>query len=148
MKNRIQISSDALRFYVAAMENGFGTDVDYGQIIKTYRSREQAKGQRRYSPAPIASISRKAVIGNPKEENISTSIIERQNYTMRMHMRRLTRLTNGFSKKLENFRAAVALHFGYYNFVRVHSSIRMTPAMAVGAASKLWTVRDLVCLAA
>jgi IS1 family transposase len=147
MKNRIQISSDALQFYVASVENGFGTDVDYGQVIKTYRAKEFAE-QRRYSPPPISSISRRAVIGNPKEENISTSIVERQNYTMRMHMRRLTRLTNGFSKRLENFQAAVALHFGYYNFVRVHSTIRMTPAMAVGAASKLWTVRDLVCLAA
>jgi len=145
MANRIQISSDALRFYVASVENSFGGEVDYGQVIKTYRARD-VEGDRKYSPAQIKSIARTAVIGNPREEAISTSIVERQNFTMRMHMRRLTRLTNGFSKRLENFKAAVALHYGYYNFVRVHSTIRMTPAMAVGAASKIWTVEDLVCL--
>jgi IS1 family transposase len=145
MAKRIQISSDALNFYVAAVENGFGGEVDYGQVVKTYRAQD-IESQRRYSPSQIQTIRRQPISGNPREEAISTSIVERQNFTMRMHMRRLTRLTNGFSKKLENFKAAVALHYGYYNYVRVHSSIRMTPAMAVGAASKIWTVEDLVCL--
>jgi IS1 family transposase len=145
MANRIQISSDALNFYVAAVEHGFGGEVDYGQVVKTYHSRD-IEAERRYRPSKIKAISRRAIIGNPDGDRISTSIVERQNFTMRMHMRRLTRLTNGFSKKLENFKAAVALHYGYYNFVRVHSSIRMTPAMAVGAASKIWTVEDLVCI--
>jgi IS1 family transposase len=145
MAKRIQISSDALKFYVAAVENGFGGEVDYGQIIKTYSAKD-VEAERRYSPPKIKTITKQVLIGNPREDAISTSIVERQNFTMRMHMRRLTRLTNGFSKKLENFKAAVALHYGYYNFVRVHSSIRMTPAMAVGAASRIWTVEDLVCI--
>jgi IS1 family transposase len=142
MRNRIQLSSDAMQHYVDAVEKGFGGEVDYGQIVKVYRTTDTAG---RYSPPEIESVRRTAFVGEP--HHISTSIVERQNLTMRMHMRRLTRLTNAFSKKLDNFRAAVALHFAYYNFVKVHSSVRMTPAMALGVSSRLWTVNDLVELA-
>lgn len=139
MKNRIQLSSDAMQHYVDAVEKGFGGEVDYGQIVKVYRTTETAG---RYSPPQIESIRRTPIVGEPRR--ISTSIVERQNLTMRMHMRRLTRLTNAFSKKLENFKSAVALHFTYYNFVKVHSSLRVSPAMALGVSSRLWTVSDLV----
>jgi len=147
IKGRIQLSSDAMTSYQSVVEQVYGADVDYGQIVKTYGTPD-ADGQRRYSPPQIQSVRRVVVAGDPNERRISTSIIERQNLTMRMHCRRLTRLTNAFSKKPENFRAAIGLHFGYYNFVKIHSSIRCTPAMAVGASSRLWKVEDLVELAA
>jgi len=143
MANRIQLSSDAMNHYEAAVEESFGDEVDYGQIVKTYRS---AETEGRYSPPKIEFVSRTAIKGSP--QRIGTSIVERQNLTMRMHCRRLTRLTNAFSKKLENFEAAIALHFAYYNFVKIHSSVRATPAMALGVSSRLWTVNDLVDLAA
>src|SRR5713101_4617212 len=126
---RVQVSSDALRAYVDAIERGFGSEVDYGQIVKTYTSIDLGE-QRRYSPPEIFNVKRTIISANPDLKSISTSYVERQNLTMRMHMRRLTRLTNAFSKKMENFKAAVALHFAYYNFVRMHKSLRMTPAMA------------------
>jgi IS1 family transposase len=143
MKNRIQLSSDGMNHYAAAVEKSFGGEVDYGQIVKTYRSSES---EGRYSPPKIEFVTRTTLVGSP--ERIGTSIIERQNLTMRMHCRRLTRLTNGFSKKLENFQAAIALHFAYYNFVKIHSTVRTSPAMAVGVSSRLWTVQDLVALTA
>jgi len=146
LKNRIQISSDSLPAYVEAIDNVFGCNVDYGQIVKTYSTTDNST-ESRYSPAQIVSVKKTKIIGNPEKEDISTSYIERQNLTMRMHCRRLTRLTNAFSKKLENFKSAVALHFGYYNFVKIHNTLRMTPAMAVGAVSKVLTVGDLVDLA-
>ena len=146
MTNRIQITSDGLSSYPAAIESAFGNEVNYEQIVKSYASTEVHESGRRYSPPRLESIRREASVCKPYPDLISTSIVERQNLTMRMHMRRLTRLTNAFSKKLENFQAAVALHFGYYNFVKVHSSIRCTPAMAVGASSRLWSVADLVAL--
>src|SRR5205814_10709539 len=99
---------------------------------------------RRYSPPDIVNIKRTIISGRPDVETISTSYVERQNLTMRMHMRRLTRLTNAFSKKIENFKAAVALHFAYYNFVRIHKSLRMTPAMAGGVTDHVWTVEELL----
>ncbi len=141
MKNRIQLSTDGLQHYHHAVEEAFGGDVDYGQIVKTYRSQES---EGRYSPPAIERTTRTALVGDP--DHICTSIVERQNLTMRMHCRRLTRLTNAFSKKLENFKAAVALHFAYYNFAKVHSSVRMTPAMALGVVPSLWKVEDLVGL--
>lgn len=143
MKNRIQLSSDAMNHYASAVEKSFGSQVDYGQIVKVYRTSET---EGRYSPPKIESVKRTPVFGAP--DRIGTSIVERQNLTMRMHCRRLTRLTNAFSKKLENFQAAVALHFAYYNFVKIHSTIRTTPAMAIGVSSRLWTVRDLIDLSA
>lgn len=140
---RPQLSSDGLSAYVDAVERGFGANVDYGQVVKIYGASDIAD-QRRYSPPKLVEVRKSVVSGQPDESLISTSYIERQNLTMRMHMRRLTRLTNGFSKKLENFRAAVALHFGYYNFVRVHKTLRMTPAMAGGVTDHIWTVPELV----
>jgi len=140
---RVQVSSDALSAYVEAVERGFGSEADYGQIVKTYSHTDLAE-QRRYSPPEILTIKRTVISGSPEIKSISTSYVERQNLTMRMHMRRLTRLTNGFSKKMENFKCAVALHFAYYNFVRMHKSLRMTPAMAGGVADTVWTVADLI----
>lgn len=140
---RVQVSSDALSAYVEAVERGFGSGVNYGQIVKTYRHADLAE-QRRYSPPEILMVKRTIISGSPEIKSISTSYVERQNLTMRMHMRRLTRLTNGFSKKMENFKCAVALHFAYYNFVRMHKSLRMTPAMAGGVTDTIWTVSDLI----
>ncbi len=143
LANRVQISSDALKAYVEAVQYAFGADVDYGQIVKWYETTE-GYPEGKYSPPKIVNASKTIVIGSPDEKRISTSYVERQNLTMRMHIRRLTRLTNGFSKKLENFKAAVALHFAYYNFVKPHRTLRMTPAMAAGIERDFWTVADLI----
>jgi IS1 family transposase len=140
---RVQVSSDALSAYVEAVERGFGSEANYGQIVKTYSCTDLAE-QRRYSPPEILTIKRTVISGAPEIKSISTSYVERQNLTMRMHMRRLTRLTNGFPKKMENFKCAVALHFAYYNFVRMHKSLRMTPAMAGGVTDRIWNVADLI----
>lgn len=142
LDNRVQISSDILSSYVDAVESSFGANVDYGQVVKTYEAEPIGPG--RYSPPHVISASRLVIAGNPRQEKISTSYVERQNLTMRMQMRRFTRLTNAFSKKLENLKAAVALHFAHYNFVRIHSSLRVTPAMAAGVTDKLWTISDLI----
>ncbi len=147
MKNRVQISTDALKAYVNAVEGAFGADVDYGQIIKTYGT-ESVEGQRRYSQPDILSSEKKVIVGYPDVDLISTSYIERLNATTRLHMRRLTRLTLAFSKKRENFEAAVGLHFAYYNFVKRHNTIRCTPAMAGGVVGSFWSVGDLVEAAA
>lgn len=141
--HRIQISSDSLSQYTAAIERAFGAQVDYGSIIKTFSHSDLAE-QRRYSPPEVISVKRVPVAGAPVVDLISTSYVEKQNHTLRMHCRRLSRLTNAFSKKFENFKAAVALHYGYYNFVKFNSSIRCTPAMAAGVTTSPWTVRDLV----
>lgn len=114
---------------------------DYGQIVKFYDSDH---GSGRYSPARCTGAKRARIRGNPTPEHISTSLVERQNLTMRMSMRRFTRLTNGFSKKVEGLRAAVALHFAHYNFVRIHQSLRVTPAVEAGVSSKVWTLEELV----
>ena len=143
MNHRVQISTDALKSYADAVERGFGADADYGQILKVY-GEQNVNEARRYSPAKLVSVNRHVISGQPAPALISTSYVERQNLTMRMHMRRLTRLTNAFSKKFENFRAAVSLHFAYYNFVRLHKSLRCTPAMAGGVTDHIWTVRDLI----
>jgi IS1 family transposase len=141
--NRPQISSDALSSYIRAIDYHFGPDVDYGQIVKTY-STEQSYPEGKYSPPEVVDVEKIIVMGTPDEDRISTSYVERQNLTMRMHMRRMTRLTNAFSKKLDNFKAAASLHFAYYNFVKRHSTLRCTPAMAAGVTSTQWTVRDLI----
>jgi IS1 family transposase len=144
LKNRVQISSDALAAYVEAIEGSFGADVDYGQIVKAYEKDETRTPERRYSPTKLVNITKKVVTGNPIDELISTSYVERLNLTTRHHMRRLTRLTIAFSKKLENFEAAVGLHFCYYNFVKVHRSLRCTPAQAANVERSIWTVGDIV----
>jgi IS1 family transposase len=142
LDNRIQLSSDALAAYVEAVEQAFGADVDYGQVVKFCDAEPAGAG--RYSPPNVVRAERTTVVGAPDRKHISTSIIERQNLTMRMSMRRFTRLTNGFSKKIENHRAAVALHFAHYNFVRLHRTLRMTPAMAGKVTSRLWELEELV----
>jgi IS1 family transposase len=142
LDNRVQLSSDSLSAYVEAVEQAFGMDVDYGQIVKTYEADPIGPG--RYSPPNVIGAEKIVVTGKPKMKNISTSYVERQNLTMRMQIRRFTRLTNAFSKKLDNLKAAVALHFAHYNFVRIHSTLRVTPAMAAGVTDRLWSIRDLM----
>jgi IS1 family transposase len=142
LANRIQLSSDGLHSYARAVEHAFGADVDYGQVVKFYASEPVGPG--RYSPPRVTSATRDIVMGTPEVRNISTSLVERQNLTMRMQMRRFTRLTNGFSKKVENLKAAVALHFCHYNFVRLHGTTRVTPAMAAGVEDRLWSLEALV----
>ena len=144
MSTRVQISSDALRAYVDSIEQVYGADVDYGQIIKTYEHDDAQNAERKYSAARFVSVDKRAVAGNPNMDEVSTSYIERLNATTRLHMRRLTRLTHAFSKKFENFEAAVGLHFAYYNLVRRHGSLRCTPAMAAGVEHSFWSVGDLV----
>ncbi len=134
--DRFQVTSDGLIQYVNAIYYALGDRADYAQIIKNYG--QELKEERRYSPAKLIGITIKPIIGEPDREHISTSYIERQNLTMRMSMRRFTRLTNGFSKKVENLRAAVALHFYQYNFLRVHGSIGTTPAIAAGITDRVW----------
>lgn len=143
LTHRIQISTDALRAYNGAIERAFGSNVDYGSIVKTFSHTELTE-QRRYSPPEVIAVETEVVVGNPDVDLISTSFVEKQNHTLRMHCRRLSRLTNAFSKKFENFKAAVALHYAYYNFVKIHKTIRCTPAMQAGVADSAWTVADLV----
>lgn len=144
LANRVQISTDALAAYVEPIEKGFGGNIDYGQIVKTYSSERPLPASTRYSPPDIVKVDKTIINRSPEPWNISTSYIERQHLTLRMHCRRLTRLTNALSKKLENFNAGVGLHFGYYNLVKVHGSVRMTPAMAIRATDRLWSTEDLV----
>jgi len=143
LKYRIQLSSDGLQHYAPAVETVWGVGIDYGQIVKTYESPEQAE-QRKYSPPKVVRVSKSVIVGSPDEEQISTSLIEKSNHTARMHNRRLMRLTNGFSKKLENLKAAMGLWFAYYNLVKFHKTIRCTPAMAAGVERSPLTVEDLV----
>jgi IS1 family transposase len=140
----VELSSDGWRSYTNAVHEAFGSNVDYGQIVKVYASSDKTE-ERKYSPPKVTKIERSAIVGEP--DQISTSYVEKQNHTMRMHCRRLSRLTNAFSKKLDNFKSAVALHFAYYNFVRFHKTIRCTPAMAAGVESSPLEVANLVELA-
>jgi len=145
LANKVQLTTDGHKAYLEAVEGAFGADVDYAQLVKLYGEvPESMKG--RYSPAECTAIRKRVITGQPDEKYISTSYVERQNLTMRMHIRRFTRLTNGFSKKLENHAYAVALHFMYYNFVRIHSNLRTSPAMAAGITDKLWEIDDIVSL--
>lgn len=145
LANRVQLTSDGHKAYLEAVEGAFGDDVDYAQLVKIYgASPESSKG--RYSPAECTGAKKERITGNPDRDHVSTSFVERNNLTMRMHMRRFTRLTNGFSKKVENHAYAVALHMMYYNFVRIHSKLRMTQAMAAGVSDRLWEIGDIVGL--
>lgn len=144
LANRVQLTTDGLGVYLQAVEATFGSEIDYAQLVKIYG--ETAEAEKRYSAAECIGCERKNVTGSPDPKHISTSYVERQNLTMRMHMRRFTRLTNGFSKKLENHIAVVSLHFFYYNFVKTHGTIRMTPAMAAGVVSSPMEVSDIVKL--
>jgi len=144
LAHRVQITSDGLAIYLPAMDTVFGDDADYVMLQKIYGS--SLEGERRYSPAVCLGARKREVTGNPDPRHISTSYVERQNLTMRMHMRRFTRLTNAFSKKLENLAYQVALHQMFYNFVRVHQTLRVTPAMAAGVTDRLWEIGDIVAV--
>lgn len=144
LANRVQLTSDGHRPYLVAVDAAFGENVDYAMLVKIYGADPQA--ETRYSPAKCLGAEKKPKIGNPDPKHISTSYAERSNLTMRMHMRRFTRLTNAFSKKVENHAAAIALHTMYYNFVRIHQALKVTPAMAAGVTDKLWEMDDLVAL--
>jgi len=142
LSHRVQISSDSLRAYQGAIERAFGSEVDYGTVVKVYSSAQLEEA--RYSPPEVVSVEKSPVLGEPDAGLISTSYVEKQNHTLQMHCRRMSRLTNAFSKKMENFKAAVSLHYGYYNLVKMHKSIRCTPAMAAGVVNSPWSVGNLV----
>ena len=142
LASRVQVTTDGLRSYVEAIEAGFGAEVDYAQLIKLYGETPHPAG--RYSPAQIQGTKTYCCTGRPDPKHISTSYVERQNLTMRMSMRRFTRLSNGFSKKAANHAHSVAIHFMHYNFARIHQSLRITPAMAAGVSKTLWSLADMV----
>jgi len=148
LANRVQLTTDGHNVYLRAVEDAFGIDIDYAMLIKLYG--EDSEPQKRYSPARCIGTSKYAVQGTPDKRHISTSYVERQNLTMRMSMRRFTRLTNAFSKKIENLEHAVALHFMYYNFARPHKSLSnpypTTPAMAAGVSDHVWSIEEIVKL--
>ena len=145
LKNRVQLTTDGHKVYLDAIEDAFGGKIDYAMLVKVYES-SPTEDQRKYSPVECTGAERKRISGDPDETHISTSYIERQNLTMRMSMRRFTRLTNGFSKKIENLECAVALHFMYYNFARVHKTLRVTPAMEAGIADHVWNIEEILDL--
>ena len=143
LANRVQMTTDGHKAYLEAVEGSFGADIDYAQLIKVYgNAPETLKG--RYSPADCTGIVKRTVEGQPDEKHISTSFVERQNLTMRMQMRRFTRLTNAFSKKFENHMHMVALYTVWYNFIRIHKTLRVTPAMEAGLSETVWDMEDLV----
>ena len=142
LAGRIQLTSDGLKCYLEAVEGAFGADVDYAMLVKVYG--EAPEGQRRYSPAVCTVAHKHRIEGNPDPKHVSTSYSERQNLSMRMGNRRMTRLTNAFSKKAENHAHMMAIYFMHYNFVRLHQTLRTTPAMAAGVTKRLWEIGDLV----
>lgn len=144
LAHRIQLTTDGLKVYVNAVEDAFGADIDYATLVKLYG--QPVDEARRYSPARILGVQAATISGDPNPKHISTSYIERQNLTVRMGMRRFTRLTNGFSKKIENHVAAIAVHYLHYNFCRIHQSLRVTPAMEAGVSDHVWPVSELVAL--
>jgi IS1 family transposase len=144
LANRIQLTTDGHKAYSEAIAEAFGDNIDYAMLIKLYG--EDLQGDSRYSPAECAGTRLETITGAPVRKHVSTSYVERQNLTMRMHMRRFTRLTNAFSKKIENHVAAISLHFMYYNFVRIHQTLRVTPAMAAGVTDHVWEISDIVQL--
>src|SRR5579863_5297573 len=144
LAHRVQLTTDGLRAYLDAVEGAFGSEIDYAILVKTYESSQE---ETRYSPAVCTSCQSQPIMGSPDPKHISTSYVERQNLTMRMCMRRFTRLTNAHSKKVENLAYAVALYFMYYNFARVHETIRCTPAMEAGVCDYVWSIQEIVGLA-
>lgn len=145
LSSRVQLTTDGHRAYLAAVENSFGADIDYAMLVKIYGEGPQSP-ERKYSPVEFVAAEKKKVTGDPDINHVSTSYVERQNLTMRMSMRRFTRLTNGFSKKLQNHECAIALHFMYYNFGRIHKSLRVTPAMEAGIADHVWSLEEIAAL--
>jgi IS1 family transposase len=145
LAGKIQMTTDGLKLYVNAIEGAFGGEIDYAMLTKLFGPSGNDKSpETRYSPGRIKGVEVTNITGRPDEAHISTSFVERANLTMRMGMRRFTRLTNGFSKKFENHGAAISLHMMYYNFVRIHQTLRCTPAMAAGVTDRLWSMSDLV----
>ena len=142
--NRVQLTTDGHRKYLDAVDDVFGDNIDYAMLVKLYGS--DPEGDKRYSPSECLGTETHVIKGNPDPKQISTSFVERQNLTMRMNMRRFTRLTNGFSKKVDNLRHAVALHFMYYNFARVHKTLGVTPAMAAGITDHVWAINEIIAL--
>lgn len=147
LANRVQLTTDGHRLYLQAVEGAFGIDVDYAMLVKLYGS-DQREGEVRYSPPDFVSCRSISLVGNPNPHHVSTSFAERQNLTMRMKMRRFTRLTNAFSKKLDNHKAAIALHYMHYNLCRIHQSLRVTPAMEAGVSDHVWSIGEIVDLLA
>lgn len=145
LANRVQLTTDGHKSYLRAVDRAFGDDIDYAMLVKIYG--ESAESQKRYSPAECIRCEKHAVKGSPDPEHVSTSFAERQNLTMRMSMRRFTRLTNAFSKKIENHAAAVGLYFMWYNFGRIHQTLKTTPAIAAGIADHVWTAEEIIALA-
>ncbi len=143
LSHKVQLTTDGHKPYLEAVEAAFGGDVDYAMLVKIYG---KSQNEIRYSPAECLASEKRIISGNPSKANVSTSFVERQNLTMRMSMRRFTRLTNGFSKKVENHIHAISLHYMYYNFVRIHKTLRVTPAMAAGVTKHLWEIEDIVAL--
>ncbi|MBA3756660.1 MAG: DDE-type integrase/transposase/recombinase [Nitrosomonas sp.] len=147
LEDRVQLTTDGHKAYINAIEDAFGPDIDFAQLIKLYGNAGQTKeDQRRYSPAECSGTEKRRITGNPDIEKVSTSYVERQNLTMRMHMRRFTRLTNAFSKKLENHMHAISLYFMFYNYCKIHKSLRITPAMAAGITDHVWEIAEIVNL--
>lgn len=148
LAGRIQLTTDGFQQYVDAVEVAFGSNVDFAMLVKNYSNPSaQVSAERRYSPSEFLRADKRRISGDPDLKEVSTSYVERQNLTMRMGMRRFTRLTNGFSKKIQNLECAVALHFMYYNFGRIHKTLRVTPAMEAGIADHVWTLEEIAALA-
>ena len=145
LTNRVQLTTDGHKAYLNAVEGAFGSEIDYAMLVKIYEA--ASEGARRYSPPSFAGADKTVIKGHPDMSKISTSYAERQNLTMRMCMRRFTRLTNAFSKKVENHGYAVALHFMWYNFGRIHKTLRVTPAMEAGISDHVWTLEEVAALA-
>jgi IS1 family transposase len=145
LRNRVQITSDGHRVYLTAIESAFGSDVDYAMLVKMYGA-DPAESEKRYSPAECIGTQLAVISGRPDPKHISTSFVERQNWSVRTAMRRYTRLSNGFSRKIENHAAAVALNYFAYNFIKIHRTLRVSPAMAAGVTDHLWSVSDLIDL--
>jgi hypothetical protein len=143
LANRVQLTTDGHRVYLTAVELAFGTKVDYAMLVKLYGNDPRGE-EARYSPAECIGCRSIPIIGRPKAKHVSTSFVERQNLTMRMQMRRFTRLTNSFGKKVDNHAHAIALHYMHYNFCRVHQTLRVTPAMEAGIADHVWTIEEVV----
>ena len=147
LSSRIQLTTDGHKIYVEAVEDAFGTDIDYAMLVKHYSNPSDYRAaEKRYSPSKFVSADKRRIVGNPDIDEVSTSYVERSNLTMRMNVRRFTRLTNAFSKKLENHMHAISLYFMHYNFCRVHKTLRVTPAMEAGLTDHIWEIEEVIMM--